>query len=213
MLWKKENSMIYTTLKKIAELHPCEDSWEKALRILGKTEADDEPIAMADILEQMGLDDALYCLRSLPEYDSEWRLFAIWCVRQVEHLLSDQRSKDALDVAERYANWEATKDELLDAGAAAWAAAREAAGEAAWAAARAAARAAAGAAARAVAGEAARAAAWAAAGEAAGEAAGAAARAAAGEAAGEAVGKAAWAAAREAAWKLQSAKLREIFSK
>ena len=181
--------MIYTTLNKIAEHDPCEDSWEKALRILGKTEADDEPIAMADILEQMGLDDALFCLRSLPEYDREWRLFAVWCVRQVEHLLTDQRSKDALDVAERYANWEATKDELLAAGAAARAATREAAGAAAWAAARAAA--------------------W----EAAGEAAGAAARAAAGEAAGEAVGKAAWAAARAAAWKLQSAKLREIFSK
>ena len=177
--------MIYTTLNKIAEHDPCEDSWEKALRILGKTEADDEPIAMADILEQMGLDDALFCLRSLPEYDREWRLFAVWCVRQVEHLLTDQRSKDALDVAERYANGEATKDELLAAREAARAAAREAA----WAAARAAA------------GAAARAAAWAAAGAAALAAAGAAAREAAG------------AAAREAAGKLQSAKLREIFSK
>jgi len=144
--------MIYTTLNKIAEHDPCEDSWEKALRILGKTEADDEPIAMADILEQMGLDDALFCLRSLPEYDREWRLFAVWCVRQVEHLLTDQRSKDALDVAERYANGEATKDELLDA--------RAAAGEAAGAAARRAAQAAAGVAAWEAAWEASREAAW-----------------------------------------------------
>jgi len=51
--------------------------------------------------------------------DRELRLFAVWCVRQAQHLLTDQRSITAIDVAERYANGEATDEEL----AAAWAAA------------------------------------------------------------------------------------------
>ena len=84
------------------------------------------------------------------------RLFAVWCARQVQHLMKDERSLKALDVAEAFANGGATKEELT----AARAAAREAAWDAAWGATRAAAREAAWAAARAAAREAAWAAAW-----------------------------------------------------
>jgi hypothetical protein len=131
-----------------------------------------------------------------PHDEKAMRLFACWCVRntpledgrKVWDLLTDDRSRNAVAVAERFANSEATGSELH----AAWAAARAAAGVAgdaagagAWAAARAA---------------------WAAAGDAwvAGAAAGDAARAAAavagvaGDAAGAAAGVAAWAAARDA---------------
>ncbi len=79
--------------------------------------------------------------------DKTLRLFAVGCARKVQHLMKDQRSIDALDVAERCANGNATKDELASARAAAreaaWAAAWAAAGEAAWEAARDATRAAA----------------------------------------------------------------------
>ena len=67
--------------------------------------------------------------------DKNLRLFACWCVRQVWYLLDDARSKNATEVAERFANGEATQDELAAAWAAAWAAAGAAAGDAAWAAA------------------------------------------------------------------------------
>jgi hypothetical protein len=53
--------------------------------------------------------------------DKELRLFAVWCARQVQHLMADQRSIDALDVAERYANGFATDDELAAAKSAAYA--------------------------------------------------------------------------------------------
>jgi len=43
----------------------------------------------------------------LPEKDL--RLFACWCVRQVWHLLTDDRSKNAVIVAEKYAVGEATE--------------------------------------------------------------------------------------------------------
>jgi hypothetical protein len=54
--------------------------------------------------------------------DKELRLFAVRCARGIQHLMKDERSINAIDVAERYANGEATDDELD----AAWAAARAA---------------------------------------------------------------------------------------
>ena len=71
--------------------------------------------------------------------DKELRLFAVFCARQVEHLLVDQRSRDAIAVAEKFANGEATPEELAAARDGAWAAtggaARDAARSASWAAA------------------------------------------------------------------------------
>lgn len=128
-----------TTLNKIREHHPCEEGWTKLLKHLGKTQSDDEPLDFLTIFKSNGLDDALWCARSAPEYNREWRLYAVWCARQVQHVMTDKRSIAALDVAERYANGEATDKELEAARAAAWAAAR-AAGDAAWDAAWAAAR-------------------------------------------------------------------------
>ena len=175
-----------TTLNKIRKHKPCSSGWGKLLKNLGKTKADDEPLALTTILESNGLDDALWCLRAVDGHEREMRLFAVECARSVQHLMTDKRSFDALDVAERYANKLATQTELDAARAAALAA-----GAAVWAAAWAAALAA-----RDAAGAAARAAAWAvalAAGDAAGAAAlaaawaaGAAARDAAGDAAGAA---------------------------
>jgi hypothetical protein len=152
----------YTTLNKIRERGPCADGWAKLLRHLGKTQADDEPLALVTILDSNGLDDALWCLRACDGIDREARLYAVWCVRQVQHLLTDPCSLTVLDVAERHANGEATDKELDAAGAAAWAAAWDAAWAEAEAAAAAmdAARAAAWGAARAAARDAAGAAAW-----------------------------------------------------
>ena len=143
-----------TTLNKIRACHPCESGWTKLLIHLGKTTPDDELLPFSVILESNGLNDALWCCRAAPEYDREWRLFAVWCARQVQHLMTDKRSIEALDVAERFANGLATTQELdaarYAAGTAAWDA-RDAAGAAARDAARAAAWDAAGAAARAAA--------------------------------------------------------------
>ena len=85
----------------------------------------------------------------IPDIDKVWaftregivndkilRLFAVGCARKVQHLMKDQRSIDAINVAERYANGNATEDELAAARKVAWAAAgkaaRAAARAAAW---------------------------------------------------------------------------------
>ena len=192
--------MITTTLNRIRDHGPCADGWQKLLKHLGKTQADDEPLPFATILESNGLDDVLWCCRAEPQHAKEWRLYAVWCARQVQHLMTDQGSRAALDVAERYANGQATEPEL--------AAARDAAGDAAWDAAGDAARVAAGDAAwdaaRDAAGVAARGAAGAAVWDAAWDAARDAARAAAWGAAGVAARDAAWDAARAAARDAQS---------
>ena len=116
-----------TALNQIRDESPCADGWKKLLAHLGKTQADDEALSIITILDSNGLDDALWCLRAVTGHDREIRLYAVWCARQVQHLLTDRRSLDALDVAERFANGLATDKERAAARAAAWDAARAAA--------------------------------------------------------------------------------------
>jgi len=144
--------VISTTLRRILEAEPCYDPRERGL--LPADHDLDAPISFRAIVEKVGLADALWCCKSAPEHDALWRHFAVDCAERVQHLMTDERSRNALVVARRFAQGQATQEEL----AAAWAAARDAA----WAA-RDAARAAAWAAARDAAWAAARAAAWAAA--------------------------------------------------
>ena len=125
-----------TTLNKIRAHSPCKDGWEQLLKHLGKTKADDEPLLITTILDSNGLDDALWCFRAIEGRDKEIRLYAVWCARQVQHLMTDARSLAALDVTERYANGEATEEELDAARDAARAATRDAALDAARAATR-----------------------------------------------------------------------------
>lgn len=136
------------TLDALRKASACYEGYNKLVRSLqGQpfTEEDedrnsyihfkhDAEIPLVDVLNSNGLDDAIWALRCVSGADRDIRLFAVWCARQVEHLMQDQRSKDALDVAERFANGEATEEER----AAARAAAGDAARSAAWAAARAA---------------------------------------------------------------------------
>ena len=173
---------MYTTLNKIRACSPCNGGWKKLLKNLGKTKADDELLKITTILDSNGLDDALWCLRSVDGYQREIRLYAVDCARSVQHLLTDPRSIAAIDIAERHAYGKATDYELSAASAEAW----SAASDAAWSAAS----------------DAARSAAWSAARSAASEA--------ASDAASDAAWSAAWSAAMAAASEVQSDLLRIV---
>jgi hypothetical protein len=156
----------------------------------------DQRLNAIKILEdtRISVPDRLWCvLRTDLVSEKLMHLFAVWCVRQVQHLIKDQRSLDALDVAERFANGLATREELSAARTTLVAAGNAvccARGAAAWCAAWATVQAAAADAAKNAAMAATAAAARYAPGDAAGDAAGAAAR--------DAAWAAAWAAARDA---------------
>ena len=161
------------------------------------------PTTVVEVLNSNGLEVALCALSAVPaeqaaERNRLARLYACRCVRQVWHLLRDERSRTAIEVSERYTAGAATLDELGAARAAA--ADAEAAAAANAADAEAAAYAAAYADARA-AGAAAAAAAYAA----------AAAAAAADAAASDAAYAASYAAAYDVARDAQAAKFREMF--
>lgn len=176
--------MITLSLNEIRKHSPCKQGWEKLLKSKQNTHWE-EQFPLSDIIDSNGIDDALWCLRARPEHSKLWRKYAVWCARQVEHLMTDNRSKSALDVAWRHSEGVATDQELAAAVAAAALAAEWAAS---WLAARNAARAA-----------------W----DAAAGAARDAARAAAGAAAADSIAAAA-AAAWDAAEAAQEKKLREI---
>jgi hypothetical protein len=124
---------MYTTLNRIRKHSPCASGWSKLLRHLGKSGPDNEPLSLLTVLNSNGLDDTLWCFRAVTGHDKEIRLYAVWCARQVQHLMKDSRSIATLDVAERFAHGKATQQELGAAGDVAWDAAR-AAWAAAWAA-------------------------------------------------------------------------------
>jgi hypothetical protein len=109
--------MICTTLNKIRKCEQCDDGWQKLLKYLGKKKPDNEPLALLTVLDSNGLDDAIWCLRAVPEHDALWRHYAIDCVERVADLLTDKRSLNALRVARRHALGRATDKELVDAAA------------------------------------------------------------------------------------------------
>ncbi len=130
------------TLKQLRKAEACIEGYNKLVCALsGKTFDEgretyirfkhDEPISIAYILESNGFDDAIWATQCVAGADRDLRLFAVWCARQVQHLMIDDRSINAIDTAERHANGNATNAELDAAWAAAWAAARGAAWDAA----------------------------------------------------------------------------------
>jgi len=55
---------MYTTLNSIRKHDPCKSSWTRLLSHLGKTKADDDPLAITTIIDALGVADAIWCLRA-----------------------------------------------------------------------------------------------------------------------------------------------------
>lgn len=111
-------TMYYTTLNRIQECDPSDNDWKALLSHLDKTEADDTPLSLLTILEATGLSNAVWALRAVdePACERDARLFAVRCVRQMQHLLHSEPTMkaaiEALDVAEWHGVGAATDDDL-----------------------------------------------------------------------------------------------------
>ncbi len=111
--------MITTTLRKLQDAG-LSDGLEALFEHFGKSDPDDEPFPLGVILEVLGLDYALWACSVEAQYDKEWRLFAVWCARRVEHLIDTQEDRHLLDQAERYALGLIGEGDLHMAKVAAW---------------------------------------------------------------------------------------------
>lgn len=118
--------------KLIRSFNPCYDPSEKGI-------PDDETLTVHEWVSKykdvVPISDILWLLLRNDFYtDKQLRLFAVWCAREVLKMVDnpDQRSINACDIAERYANGEATDEELDAARVTAWDAARATALVAAW---------------------------------------------------------------------------------
>ena len=131
-------SELTVTLHDIRAHDPCKYSWRKLLDSLGKTQADDTPVPLRYIHGLLGLDDALWALRALPEqYHGPIRLLTCDFAESVVHLTDDPESAEVIRVARAYAVGRATEAELdatRAAARAAWATKSKAGKAAAWAA-------------------------------------------------------------------------------
>ena len=127
------------TLQTLRKAGACYSGYNKVVRALQGKEFTGEDkcresyirfnhkgeIPLTFILKSNGFNDTLWALRcfeGVKEAERDIRLFAVWCARQVQHLTQDKRSIKALEVAERFANGEASMEELEVASAAAYAA-------------------------------------------------------------------------------------------
>ena len=136
--------MITTTLNRILAHDPCGQrpmpdgtlkGWLKLLAHLGKTEADDEPLTYAVIVQSNSLDDALWCTRAEPDRP-EWIMLARRYALDVIHLWDSPVPQVVMNyLTTGDASLRAAARAAAGAGAAAWPAAWPAARAAAWAAA------------------------------------------------------------------------------
>ena len=88
-----------TTLNRIRAAGFCESGWRKLLAHLGKTAADDEPLALLTVLDSNGLDDVLWVLSYAMPDDRLARHFQAWCEEQALDFLEalypdDNRIRD-----------------------------------------------------------------------------------------------------------------------
>ena len=117
--------MLTTTLNEIRGCHPCKISWTILLGSLGKTRtsADNEVLTFKYILKTLGIEDAIWCLRT-KKY-KEYCLFNADIAESVLHFqnnvyLNDKQPRNAIDAIRAYHSGKIDLETLADAANAAF---------------------------------------------------------------------------------------------
>ena len=115
---------VMTTLQEIRDHGPCRSGWEKVLSANGGVNTDmSKQFELSSIIDSNSVADCIWSLRCKPEYSSLWRKLAVVFADEVKHLMTDERSIKALDVAWLHSECKASDEELAAAYAAVYAAA------------------------------------------------------------------------------------------
>jgi hypothetical protein len=128
------------TLNQIREKKPCEDGWQKLLKSLDKTTADDTEVSIAYIAKSNSVNDAMWVLFNVLDGYQKEKAYLMHDIAAMvlpiyeKEYPNDTRVRDCLQAIKDFADGKIANKELDAAWAAAWAAAA-----AAWAAADAAA--------------------------------------------------------------------------
>ena len=115
---------VMITLQEIRDHSPCRSGWEKVLSANGGVNADmSKQFELSSIIDSNSVADCMWSLQCKPEYFSLWRKLAVVFADEVKHLMTDERSIKALDVAWLHSECRASDEELAAAAHAAHAAA------------------------------------------------------------------------------------------
>lgn len=105
---------VTTTLDLIRSLNPCHPRWRIGLRKVGGLQrfGPHTPIKMTDIVNKMGVSDAIFCTGATTGQYYRWRLLAVRIARMAEHLMPED-SRKALIMAEKNATLHLSEDNLI----------------------------------------------------------------------------------------------------
>lgn len=104
--------MMYITLNRILSHSTTEATREHFLKTFSKKIADKEPISLESLIKGSTLDFLLDCCQLFPEFDSHWRLYAVWCAKKCPGMKDYASGFSAISVAERFAKGEAPLQEF-----------------------------------------------------------------------------------------------------
>ena len=115
--------MLHTTFRKAREAKACVTSYCKMADALGGISkyGVDTPIPLDKVLEVCGLDDTIWALRIVIESaDREIRLLAYDYAERILPLYekeypNDKKPRQAIEIARKFADGQATDEELVDA--------------------------------------------------------------------------------------------------
>ena len=139
-------SKFVVTLEALRKARACYEGYNKVVRMLQNSDfthedwirisyipfSHNQNISLLSILENNGLDDAMWALRCISDIDRDCRLFAVWCARQAPGIKDHVPSETLLSNCEAFAKGEITQIEMDAARGAAWGAAWGAASGEAW---------------------------------------------------------------------------------